>query len=435
MKIKFVNARLFTLNDYDESNHYKILENQCLIVEDNKISYIGEKQETELDKSPYDRVIDCKNNLLMPTFKNAHTHSAMTFLRSYADDLELYDWLAKVNPLEKKLSDEDVYYFTILAIMEYLSSGTSLFADMYFRYDAIAKACLGTGLRVVLVGSVASNNRIEELEEEYLRYNNFEGDKDHLISYKMGLHAEYTNTLEHIKNASEYLHKYKQPFFTHLSETKKETEDCIKRYNMSPAKLFDTYGLFDFGGAGYHSVYLDDEDINIYKKHNVYVVTNPCSNLKLASGIAPLKKYLDNGIKIAIGTDGSSSNNGLDMFREMYLATCLSKVTTGKSNSIHVDEVYDMAIKNPAIMYGVEEQSSLKVGNVADIQMIDLNKPNMQPINNILCNIIYSADKTNVKMTMVNGKILYEDGKFNINIKEQEVYDKCNELLHRLKER
>ena len=440
MKIKFINARIFTLNDYDDNNHYKILDNHNLIIKDNEITFIGDndalkKYETNSDYDiKYDRIIDSNKNLIMPTFKNAHTHSAMTFLRSYADDLELLTWLGKVQPLERKLNDDDIYYLTILAIMEYLSSGTSYCADMFYHYDAMAKAIIDTGFRASLVCSVSSNNDINDLEQEYLRYTNMPNDKDNLLDYKMGLHSEYTNTLEHIKCASEILHKYKEPFFTHLSETKTETDACIERYNMTPAKLFDYYGLFDFGGAGYHSVYLNDEDIEIYKKHNISVVTNPCSNLKLASGIAPIKKYIDNGINISIGTDGPASNNALDMFREMYLVSCLSKVTTKRPDSIHVDNVFDMAIKNPAILYGKDNISCLKVGNLADIQMIDLSKPNMQPINNILSNIIYSGDKSNVKMTLVNGKILYEDGRFNIGIDEYEVYNRCNLILSRIKE-
>ena len=440
MPIKFINAKIFTLNDNDASGHYKILDKHNLIVDNNKIVFIGDdsslqEYEKANHQDKYNRVVDCNENLLMPTFKNAHTHSAMTFLRSYADDLQLLKWLDTVQPLERQLTDEDAYYFTTLALMEYLSSGTSYCADMFYHYDAMSDAIIDLGFRASLVCSVSSNNNIEDLENEYLRYSHYPKDKDNLIDYKMGLHAEYTNNIDHIKKASDIIHKYKEPFYTHLAETKSEVDSCIERYNMTPAKLFETYGLFDFGGGGYHSVYLSDDDIDIYKRHNVYVITNPCSNLKLASGIAPIKKYIDNGLNICIGTDGPASNNALDMFREMYLVSCLSKAVTGLPDAISVDIIFDMAIKNPAIMYGKENTSCLKVGNLADIQMIDLHKPNMQPENSILSNIIYSADKTNVKMTMVNGKILYEDGEFHIHMKEQEVYDKCNSLLKSLKER
>lgn len=437
MRIKFINAIIFTLNDYDENNNYKLLENYNLVVENDKIVFIGDDNQLiqyELKKNVYDRIIDCNENLLMPTFKNAHTHSAMTFLRSYADDLELFSWLNKVQPLEKKLDSESIYYFSLLAIMEYLATGISFCADMYFGYDDMAKAFMDAGFRMSLIGSFSSNNNIEELEDEYHKYNNLENDKNHLIDYKMGLHAEHTNTLYNIQKAGEIINKYKQKFFVHVSETKKETDECIEKYGLTPVQLFDKYGLFNYGGGGYHSIYLDEKDIQIYKQKNVSVVTNPCSNLKLASGIANLKKYLDNGVNITIGTDGPASNNSLNMFREMYLATCLSKATTLDSASIHIDKVYDMAIKNSARLYGHENIDSLKIGNLADIVMIDLHKANLQPINNILSSIIYSASPINVKMTMVNGNILYEDYKYNINIDENEVYNKCNKLLDRLKE-
>ena len=269
-----------------------------------------------------------------------------------------------------------------------------------------------------------------ELEARYLRLNG----KNELIKYMIGFHAEYTCNRGLLEQISEVAHKYKAPVYTHSSETEKEVRECIERHNMTPTQLFDDIGLYDFGGGGYHCVFLSDEDIEIFKKRNLHVVSNPGSNTKLASGIAPISKFLQAGLNVCLGTDGPSSNNCLDMFREMFLVTGLAKLREMDAAAVPAAEVLKMATCNGAKAMYYDDCDTLSVGKKADIIMIDLRKPNMQPINNIVANIVYSGSTSNVKMTMINGNILYEDGKF-IGVDAEEIYDNANECMSILKSR
>lgn len=424
MNIRFYNARILS------ADNKAVIEGE-LWVEGNKISYIGGFNQKEQDKVSWDRQIDVLGNLLLPGFKNAHTHSAMTFLRSYADDMPLFEWLTKqVFPKEAKLKEEDVYILSKLAIMEYLSSGITANFDMYYFPKAIADASIDTGFRTALVSPIndyASN--IESLEEEYIKYNSYH----ELISYHLGFHAEYTTSEPLLKKISNLANKYKAPVFTHNSETKREVEECIERHGATPTEYLASLGLFEYGGGGYHCIYVDDNDLEIMKEKDISVVTNPASNLKLASGIAPIKKMTDRGIRVAIGTDGPASNNCLDMFREMFLVSGLSKMSTSDAAATRGEEVLNMAVSNGAIAMGYKDADCLDKGKLADIIMIDLRQPNMQPLNSILNNIVYSGSKSNIKMTMVNGRILYEDGKYYINSDIDNIYERANKIIESMK--
>ena len=226
--------------------------------------------------------------------------------------------------------------------------------------------------------------------------------------------------------------KHSTFFSTHACETEKETEGCILRHQMTPIKYFDSLSLFNNGGCIFHGIYLNDEDINILKNKNVSVVTCPGSNGKLASGIAPIKTLLEKGVNVAIGTDGAGSNNCLDMFKEMHLLYSFSKIRENDASSLNAYEILKMATVNGAKALGLEKLDGIKVGNYADIILIDLTNPNMQPINNIVSNIVYSGSKLNIKLTMVNGKILYKDYKFYINENIKDIYSKAQEINDRL---
>ncbi len=425
MKIKFKNANVLDKN-------FDVLENQDLIVEGNRIKKI--QNTIKDDNATYDRVIDCDGNYLIPGIKNAHTHNAMVFLRSLSDDLPLGEWLTKYCfPNEAKLTYEDIYYFTILGIMENLSSGVVGSMDMYLDLHAMADASLKTGFRVCICDTIQKFNKKISPEEFFIELNNYKGDNGNLVKYVYGMHAEYTNTEEIIKMLSDLVHKYKVPFFVHNSETKKEVDECKERWGgFTPTQVFEKFGLYDFGGGGYHSIYLDDKDMEIYKKHDIIAVTCPGSNVKLASGIAPILKYKDYGIKVAIGTDGPASNNAIDMFREMYLTTTLQKVSNSDPAVLNAKEILNMVMINGAKCIGHSDGDVIDEGKLADIVMIDVHKPNMQPLNTFVNNLVYAASKTNVKLTMVDGKILYEDGKYFINEDENYIYKKCNELLKNL---
>lgn len=427
MNIRFFNAKILSMVEGQD-----IFDGE-LWVEDSKITYVGaampEEEREKLNKK-FTRNIDCDGNLLMPGFKDAHTHSGMTLMRSYADGLPLQEWLeTKIFPLEAKMTDEDCGLLTKLAVLEYLTSGITAIMDMYLSPDAIAKACEETGMRVVQVSGINKFGPSLEVFED--RYNRLNG-KHPLSSYMMGFHAEYTCDRELLEKLSELAHKYSAPMFTHNSETVREVEECKERYGMTPTVFLDSLGLFDFGGGGYHCCHMSDEDIEIFKKRSLTAVTNPGSNTKLASGIAPVKRFLDEGINVAIGTDGPSSNNCLDMFREMFLVTGLAKLREKDASVVNGMEVLKMATVNGAKAMGLDDCDVLAEGKEADLIMIDLKQPNMQPINDIPNNLVYSGSKQNVKLTMIHGSILYEDGKFNVGMTPGEIYKAAGAIQKRL---
>ena len=429
MNLRFYNARILTMEEEKgkDCDLREIFFGE-VHVKDSKISYVGKETNTALK---FDREIDCKGNLLMPGFKNAHTHSGMTAMRSYADGLPLKEWLeTKIFPMEANMSGDDVKLLSKLAIMEYLTSGITAAMDMYLTPYTIADAFTECGMRIVQVSGINKfGPSIEEFEERFLKING----KNPLSTQLMGFHAEYTCDKELLTKLSDLAHKYKQPMYTHNSETKVEFDECVGRYGVSPTVFLDSLGLFDFGGGGYHCVYLTDEDIKIFKKHNMSVISNPGSNTKLASGIAPIQKFIDSGLNVALGTDGPSSNNCLDMFREMFLVTGLAKLRENNASAVDALTVLKMATKNGAKAMLLDDCDVLAKGKQADMIMIDLCKPNMQPLNDIARNIVFSGSKQNVKMTMVAGKILYEDGKYNIGIDEETVYKEANDIITRLK--
>lgn len=422
MKTLFTNARILTMKDNEP-----VFEGS-LLVDGNKIAYLGK----ELPLVKVDRTIDCKGNVLMPGFKNAHAHSAMTFTRSFADDLELQQWLFDcIFPLEAKLEAEDQYILSKVAILEYLTSGITACFDMYYNPLEMAKASIDTGFRTVLLGTVTKfRESVEEMKESYKQINGM----NPLVTYQLGFHAEYTATEEILVALSEAAHELKCPIYTHNSETPAEVEACKQRHNgLTPTEYMEKLGLFDYGGGGFHCVAMSDHDIEIFKNRGLSVVTCPGSNSKLASGIAPVEKYLKAGINVAVGTDGPGSNNALDFFWEMRLVAVLQKLLNKDPKSMEALSVLKAATVGGAKAMNLMDADVLDVGKLADIIMIDMSKPNMQPINNIEKNIVYSGAKDNIKMTMIDGKILYMDGQFFIGEDIEEIYRKAQEVTDRLK--
>lgn len=424
MNIRFYNARILTMEEGKD-----IFQGEVWI-RDERIEYVGEGKRDEAVPS-FDEEIDCGGNLLMPGFKDAHTHSGMTLLRSYADDLPLDKWLnQQVFPIEAKMTGEDVYELTKLAVLEYLTSGITAVFEMYLTPDTIAKAFDEMGMRAVQVGGVNDFSQSPEMMEEwYLKLNG----KSPLQSYHLGFHAEYTCSRDLLTWIAELAHKYKAPVFTHLAETRAEVEGCKERYKMTPLAFLDSLGIFDYGGGGYHCVHMTDEDIALMKSRGLYAVTNPGSNTKLASGIAPISDYLKAGVPVALGTDGPASNNCLDMFREMFLVTGLAKLRQEDASAVDAMEVLKMATVNGARAMGLPDADVLARGKLADMILIDLNQPNMQPLNHIAKNLVYSGSKQNVKMTMIHGRILYRDGEFLTKDRPGDIYRKANEIINRLK--
>lgn len=398
-----------------------------LWVKDDRIEYVGAPRE---DAGAFDREIDLAGDLVMPGFKNAHTHSAMTFLRSYADDLPLLDWLNKqVFPMEAKLTADDVYHLAKLAILEYLAAGITANFDMYMFAEANAAASRDMGFRTVLCGCIHDfYNTPDGLRKMYEDYN-----KGGLVSCILGFHAEYTCSESLLREISAIAHEYKAPVFAHNSESASEVAGCIERHGTTPTAYLDSLGLFDYGGGGYHCIHLSDEDKAIFRDRGLWAVSCPGSNTKLASGIAPLTQLHDMGVHLALGTDGPASNNCLDMFREMFLATGLQKLANQDASAMAAETVFEMATRGGALAMGLADCDELAPGKKADLTVLDMRRPNMQPVNAIVKNIVYSGSTSNIRLTMIDGRILYENGSFFVGESADAIYEKANAIINRMR--
>lgn len=431
MNIRLYHAKILTMEQ-----DRPIFDGEIWITDDkiHSVLTLDELGQAEVQKEKlsieWNQELDCMSNLLMPGFKNAHTHSAMTFLRSYADDLPLKEWLTdKVFPMEEKLQGRDIYQLTKLAILEYLTSGITSICDMYIDLNQVLEACSDTGMRCVAVSGLNDfTSSLESMETEYLNWNH----KNPLLTYQLGFHAIYTCSNDLLCEISKLAHKYETPVYMHLSETVQEVEECKQRTGMTPVKFLESLHMFDFGGGAFHCVHLTDEDVDILKRRQVKVITNPSSNLKLASGIAPIASLRKQNITIGIGTDGPASNNCLDMFREMFLVSGLSKYREQDAASLDAMSVLHMATSQGAKTIGLDQADVLMKGKLADIIMIDLHQPNMQPIHNIPKNIVYSGSKSNILMTMIGGQIRYYNGEFFVGEESEQIYRNCNQIIQRM---
>lgn len=401
MKIKFTNALILT------SPTEPIISGE-LVVENENIIFIGKTYDKSVNQT-----IDCNQNLIMPGFINCHAHSAMTLFKGVSDSDTLENWLGKVNNLEKTLTAEQVYNGTICAIKEYVKNGITIVQDCYFYPDAAAKAFIDCGMRAFV--ALSQNYSIteflssEQLEQLYLSLK----DKSSLVDYVFYCHSTYTCNERQFANIISLARKYNKLLATHMSETLYEVGSCAKiNGGKTPAMLLESYGFFDSKCLVAHGVHLQKEDYAILKKYDVSVIHNPSSNLKLGSGIANLKSLIDNDINICLGTDGSASNNKLDMFREMFLSSVLQKYLLANPSLIEPSRALSFALTSGAKALNCNKIGSLKVGNFADLIMIDMHSTNNQICNDIKSNLVYACGTEDVILTMINGKILYQNGEF-----------------------
>ena len=421
MKILFKNAKILNLDLQDG-----FLQGDVVVV-DNLIDFVGAKAPDE----KYDEVIDVCGNILMPGFVDTHCHTAMTLLRGLKDDASLNDWLFEnVIPTEAKLTPEDVYWGQKLGVLEYLASGITTIEEGYFFNEAIVKALKESGLRArVGFGPTTRDvgmSNLEYLENQYKMI----GDSD-LIKPVNFIHAIYTTDEKSILECVDFTSKHNIPRSIHLCETLKEVGDCTVLHNQkTPPMYLEDLGFFDRPALCYHCVHMDKDDLQILADYGASVSTCPSSNIKLASGIAPIYAMQNKGINITIGTDGVASNNSLDMFKEMFLVATLSKVNIYNAEVVSAKEVLKMATINGAKAMGFD-CGEIKKGKLADIILVDITKPHFYPQFNLVSHLVYSAKSSDVYLTMVNGKILYKNGEF-LNENKQEIYKKANEIRERL---
>lgn len=380
---------------------------------------------------PQAKIIDGRNTFVMPGLVNTHTHTAMSLLRSYADDMDLQTWLEEeIWPAEANLKSEHAYWGSMLAFLEMIKSGTTTFADMYFYMDDIAEAAIKMGIRGVLARGLLKFTdpegiNIQENLELIKKYNN---SGDGRITCMFGPHAPYTTDKEYLEKIMKLADENGVGLHIHISETKKEVDDMMKEYGKSPVQYLEDIGLFNRHIVAAHCVHVSDADMEILKKHNVGVCHNPGSNLKLASGIAPISEMLEKGINVGIGTDGASSNNNLNMFEEMHLTALIHKGYTNDPLVLNAEDVLKMATIDGAKVLGLEKEiGSLEVGKKADIIIIDLEKAHLYPKANLMSNMVYSAQGSDVKTVIINGIILMEDYKMT-SCNEKIILEKSEEM-------
>lgn len=412
----------------DENFDYK--ENMYVGVQGDRIEYIG-KEKTAKD---YGEEYDGSRKVLMPGLVNAHTHSPMTLLRGYAENLPLDRWLnERVFPFEDRLNCDRAYYGTMLSIAEQLKSGTTSSSDMYFFQDGVLKAVKDAKAKTNFSRSLVSfddddfyhNDRVKEALEAVEKYHLTENGR---IKVDMCLHAEYTNTLKFIEQFGEYTKDKGLINHIHLSETKSEHENCKQKYGKTPARVFYDAGAMDAQTLFAHCVWIEPSDIELFKEKGASVAHCPASNLKLGSGVCDTYALLQSGINVAIGTDSAASNNSLDMLREMYLAAILPKGINNKADIITPKQILKMATRNGALAQGREDCGLVKEGFKADVIVLDLNKPNMYPDFDVINNIVYSANSSDVLLTMVDGEVLYRNGEFKY-IDVEKVGFECNRIV------
>ena len=384
-------------------------------IEDKKIIAITEGV---IGTENADEVIDGKGNLLIPGFYNAHGHSAMTALRGYADDLPLRRWLfEKIFPAEDKLTSEVVYNAVLLAIAEMLASGTVCFSDMYFFMDDTARAVIESGIKANLCRGFTSSSetdmktdvRFAESKQLVANYNGYD---DGRIIAELCIHGEYTNAEHAIRTVADYARENGLGIQLHASETASEHEECIERHGMTPIAYFESLGVLDSPVCAAHCVYVTDEDMAIMAKRGVSAVHCPVSNLKLGSGVARVPELILAGVNVCLGTDGASSNNRLDMIRELQTATLIHKGVRRTPEIMAAKDVFTLATYNGAKAQRRTDCGKIEVGKRADLVLISTDAPHNIPLYDAYSMLAYSVLPSDVLMTMVDGRVLYREGEF-----------------------
>ncbi|WNY26838.1 amidohydrolase family protein [Methanolapillus ohkumae] len=440
MFILIKNARILTLDDSCGE-----IQNGYIVIDNEFISKIGAG--TPISGN-YDKIIDAAGSLVMPGLSNTHTHLGMTLLRGYADDMILKDWLEKeIWPAEAELTAEDVYWGSLLGCLEMIRFGTTAFCDMYFFMDETAKAVEKSGIRGCLSYGMIELFDEERGNAEFIKgerlVREWQGKANGRITTMYGPHAPNTCSKEFIAKVKKAAERDGVGVHIHVLETEDELNTMKKNYGVCSVHHLDSVGFWDTRLPGSdksslpilaaHSVWMSEGDIKIFAEKGVTVSHNPISNMKLASGIAPIQKMIQAGVLVTLGTDGCASNNNLNMFEEMKTAALLQKLDTKDPTALPAKTVVEMATKNGAQVID-KKTGVLKPGNKADLILIDLKKANAIPIFDIYSHLVYSASGSDVKTMIVDGKILMEDYKILV-LDEYEVMKNAHECAQNLVKR
>ena len=403
-------------------------------VTDDIIAYVG----TEAPKEEYDEVIDGQGNLLFSGFYNSHCHAAMSLFRGYGEDLPLDRWLnEKIFPAEDRLTERSVYTGTMLSIAEMLAGGIVSFSDMYMFEDVVARAVIASGIKANIARSIVSFDEKEAPQDSFRFIESAQLVKDyHLaengrIRVDMSVHAEYTNTERMCRAVAEYAKENALAIQMHISETEKEHEECkMRRGGRTPIAFAKQTGLLDSPFCAAHCVFVSEADMEIMREKGVYVSHNPVSNLKLGSGVMPLEKMLSSGVNVSLGTDGSASNNNLDLFKELKFAAILHKGVNRRADATDAHTVCRLATLGGALAQGRTDCGKIEVGKKADLILIDMDSLHNIPSYGYETTVAYSANSSDVRMTMVDGRILYKNGEYTTIDIEKLKYEAKDVIKH-----
>ena len=408
-------------------------------IKDSKISFVADCLPNDINT---ENEIDGKGKIAMPGLVNAHSHSAMTLMRNYADDIALEAWLFdNIFPIEAKLTEQDVYWGTMLGIAEMLKSGVILFADMYMFMDEVARAVTQTGIKANICKSPVQFfedgelKRLDKSQGTIDYYNKYHNSADRRIKVFVEIHSTYMFNEKTLANAAALAKQLNTGLHIHLLETVTEVEASKRDYGMTSVEICKKTGVLDVPVLAAHCVHMTDSDLEIMKAMGCNIAHNPTSNLKLGSGIARVPKMLEMGINVCLGTDGAASNNNLNMFEEMNLAALIHKGVAMNPQLMDANTVLKMGTCNGARALGFDDSGVIKVGMKGDIILIDTDKPHFYPKNNPISAIVYSAQASDVDTVIVDGKIIMQDRAFK-NIDEErikyEVDNLSTNLLRRL---
>ena len=401
--------------------------------------YISDGLIAAIDNAPEgfvpDKTIDGGGRLLIPGLVNAHSHAYMTVFRNCADDLLFNDWLfGRIMPMEDMLTAEDCYWTSKLGCVEMLLTGTTAYYDMGMFMDEAAQAAVDTGIRAVLSRGLSGapdgvdgpNPRLSQARELVARWRGYDN-----ITFAIGPHAPYTCTEDYLRQAAEAAEELNLPVSIHLSESQSEMATIKEQYGCTPIELAGRCGLLTGKTVAAHCVYATDSDIALMAERGVSVATNPVSNLKLANGVAPVTQFLDAGINVCLGTDGSSSNNALNMFRDLSVLTLIHKGCEHNALAVTAREGFNIATKNGARALCLENTGEIKAGYKADLVLLDMNRPNMRPVNDPVAALCYSATGYETDTVIVGGSIVAEHGKM-VNVDVDEIYAHVEKIAERL---
>ncbi len=408
------------------------MEEASIYIEGNTIAYIG----PFLPGKQAETIIDAKGKVAMPGLINCHTHLGMSYFRNYSDDMALEEWLGKIWPMEAQLTGDDIAASSALSMAELIESGTTTFMDMYYEMDRVAEETEKSGLRGFLGRGLTEDDRGQEKLDDARRFfNEWNGAANGRINVVVSPHAVYTNGLGYLEEAAELAEQLGAITHTHANETATEVANSMESFGRSPIAQIEASGLFNRVAVAAHCVVVDDGDLDILAKHGVSVAHNPASNMKLASGFAPVMAMREKGINVCLGTDSNASNNVLDLFETMFLASLIAKGTTNDPKALTAYEVLEMGTVNGAKALGMEGRLGvLTEGALADVILVDFESTHLQPRNDVYASLVYSARGSDVDTVIVDGAVLMENRKhliIDIDGLKQDVADRMDRLKQR----